>query len=39
MPGLPGILDGTTTIGGTIGYGSVFKVDANGNESVFHSLQ
>jgi len=33
-----GILYGTTTIGGTIGYGSVFKVDANGNESVFHSF-
>jgi uncharacterized repeat protein (TIGR03803 family) len=33
-----GILYGTTTIGGTIGYGSVFKVDASGNESVFHSF-
>lgn len=33
-----GILYGTTTIGGTIGYGSVFKVDASGNESVFYSF-
>jgi uncharacterized repeat protein (TIGR03803 family) len=33
-----GVLYGTTTIGGTIGYGSVFKVDANGNESVFYSF-
>jgi len=33
-----GILYGTTNIGGTIGYGSVFKVDASGNESVFHSF-
>jgi uncharacterized repeat protein (TIGR03803 family) len=33
-----GILYGTTTIGGTNGYGSVFKVDASGNESVFHSF-
>ncbi len=33
-----GNLYGTTTIGGTIGYGSVFKVDPNGNESVFYSF-
>src|SRR5579863_6531156 len=33
-----GNLYGTTTIGGTFGYGSVFKVDASGNESVFHSF-
>lgn len=33
-----GNLYGTTTIGGTLGYGSVFKVDPNGNESVFYSF-
>jgi uncharacterized repeat protein (TIGR03803 family) len=33
-----GNLYGTTTIGGTIGYGSVFKVDPGGNESVFYSF-
>ncbi len=33
-----GILYGTTTIGGTIGYGSVFKVDAGGNLSIFYSF-
>jgi len=33
-----GNLYGTTTVGGTFGYGSVFKVDASGNESVFHSF-
>jgi len=33
-----GNLYGTTTFGGTIGYGSVFKVDPNGNESVFYSF-
>jgi uncharacterized repeat protein (TIGR03803 family) len=33
-----GNLYGTTTMGGTIGYGSVFKVDPSGNESVFHSF-
>jgi uncharacterized repeat protein (TIGR03803 family) len=33
-----GNLYGTTTIGGKIGYGSVFKVDPNGNESIFYSF-
>ena len=33
-----GNLYGTTTIGGTIGYGSVFKADSSGNESVFYSF-
>lgn len=33
-----GNLYGTTTIGGTIGYGSVFTVDPSGNESVFYSF-
>ena len=33
-----GNLYGTTTIGGGIGYGSVFKVDPSGNESVFYSF-
>jgi uncharacterized repeat protein (TIGR03803 family) len=33
-----GNLYGVTTIGGTIGYGSVFKVDPSGNESVFYSF-
>jgi len=33
-----GNLYGTTTIGGKIGYGSVFKLDPNGNESVFYSF-
>jgi len=33
-----GNLYGTTTIGGAIGYGSVFKVDLSGNESVFYSF-
>jgi uncharacterized repeat protein (TIGR03803 family) len=33
-----GNLYGTTTIGGKIGYGSVFKVDPSGNESIFYSF-
>jgi uncharacterized repeat protein (TIGR03803 family) len=33
-----GSLYGTTTIGGAIGYGSVFKVDPSGNESIFYSF-
>jgi uncharacterized repeat protein (TIGR03803 family) len=33
-----GNLYGTTTIGGTIGYGSVFKVDSSGNLSIFYSF-
>jgi uncharacterized repeat protein (TIGR03803 family) len=33
-----GNLYGTTTIGGKIGYGSVFKVDTSGNLSIFYSF-
>jgi len=33
-----GNLFGTTTIGGKIGYGSVFKVDASRNLSIFYSF-
>src|SRR5260370_11956901 len=33
-----GNLYGTTTVGGTSGRGSVFKVDPSGNESVFYSF-
>jgi uncharacterized repeat protein (TIGR03803 family) len=33
-----GNLYGTTTIGGNIGYGSVFKVDTSGNLSIFYSF-
>ena len=33
-----GNLYGTTTIGGTIGYGSVFRVDPSGNLSIFYSF-
>jgi uncharacterized repeat protein (TIGR03803 family) len=33
-----GNLYGTTTIGGKIGYGSVFKVDPSGNLSIFYSF-
>jgi len=33
-----GNLYGTTTIGGTVGYGSVFKVDPSGKLSIFYSF-
>jgi uncharacterized repeat protein (TIGR03803 family) len=33
-----GNLYGTTTIGGKIGYGSVFRVDTSGNLSIFYSF-
>jgi uncharacterized repeat protein (TIGR03803 family) len=35
---LNGTLYGTTTYGGVIGAGTVFKVDSNGNETVLHSF-
>lgn len=33
-----GNLFGTTSIGGSMGYGTVFKLDTSGNETVRHSF-